>query len=69
MATLIVELDTYTDRARRAADRRKKAKAAQRRSRPTGSKGRRLDVVPELKSYDLRTSRQHPKVEATQDST
>ena len=46
MPTMILELDTYATRARRAAAKRKKAKSEERWRRSAGSKGWMLDAVP-----------------------
>ena len=57
MPTMIVELDTYADRARRAAAKRKKDKADERRRRQAGSEIRTLGTVPTPKSKSKGTER------------
>ena len=46
MPTMIVELDTYADRARRAAAKRKKEKIEERRRRHSWSERWMLDTIP-----------------------
>ena len=57
MPTMIVELDTYADRARRAAAKRKKDKADERRRRQAGSEIRTLGTVPTTKSKSKGTEK------------
>lgn len=57
MPTTIVKLDTYADRARRAAAKRKKDKADERRRRQAGSGTWMLDIVPKLKAKPKSTGK------------
>ena len=50
MPTTIVKPDTFAERARRAAAKRKRDKAEERRRRAAGSERWMLDIVPRLKA-------------------